>query len=172
MSDQLEQAATGDVAPVVYDVVRLPNPALGADPIFTVPGNQVWQVLALTGVLVTSAVVANRRPSVIVDDQTTTLTQVASGIVTAASLTTRYSFTGGYDLETGAAGAAVSDPFLADVAIPAGYRLRFSTFALDVNDQWSAVTAWIRRISTGITPLAVAREAVQSAYDDPVPFLT
>lgn len=172
MSDQLEQAATGDVAPVVYDVVRVANPAPGNDPVIVVPGNQVWEVLALTGVLVTSAVVANRRPSVIVDDQTTTLTQVATGIVTAASLTTRYSFTRGYDLETGAAGAAVADPFLADTVIPAGFRLRFSTFGLDVGDQWSQVTAWIRRISTGITPLAVAREAVQSAFDDPVPFLT
>lgn len=169
---RLDEIAVGDISPVVYDVVRVTQPAAGADPVIVVPGNQVWQVLSVTGILTADAVVANRRPTLIIDDQTTTVAQVATGIVTVASQATRYSFVNGYDLETGAAGAAVSDPFMADNVLPSGWRVRFSTLGLDPGDQWSQLAVWVRRINYGVSDWAVARQAAEAVYDDPAPYLT
>lgn len=164
----LRSAAIGDLAPVVADAIRLPQPAPGADFAFVVPGNQVWQVVSVTAQLVTSAAVANRRPSLVVDDQTTTFARMNSGIVSAASLTTVWSWIADYDLETGAAGSAVTDPYPSGMVLPAGHRLRSVTALIDAADQWSSVVAWVRRIDTGVTDLAVAREVAQELYDDPL----
>lgn len=167
----LEQLALGDASPVVFDVVRVPTPLVGSDWSTIVPGNQVWEILAVTEQLTTSAVVANRRPSVLLDDQTTSLSRVVSFIPAAASQNTQYSFVAGAAAGGGVAGGAVTDALPLGWIAPAGYRLRNITLGLDVGDQWSGIAVWIRRINYGVSDWAVARQVAESVFDDPVPLL-
>lgn len=164
----MRDAALGDLAPVVVDRILVATPAAGAEWSVTLPGNQIWEVRSITATLVTSAAVATRRPSLVIDDQTTTFMRLVSGITSAASLTTVWSWVNGYDLETGASGSAVTDPFPADLTLPAGHRIRSVTAAIDVADQWSSIVVWGRRINTGVTEIAVAREAAAELYASPL----
>ena len=81
----LDDLAIADIAPTVYDVIKLANPAAGVDFSFVVPGQQIWEVQTVTGVLTTSAAVANRRAQIVVDDQTTTVGQFPSTTAVVAS---------------------------------------------------------------------------------------
>lgn len=164
----LSNVALGDLAPVVYDRIAVTTPAAGAEWSVTLPGHQAWAVRSVIATLVTSAAVATRRPSLVIDDQTTTFMRLQSGITSGATLTTVWSWVEGYDLETGAAGTAVTDPFPSGLVLPAGHRLRSVTAAIDAADQWSAISVWGRRIDTGVTELAVAREAADELYTAPI----
>lgn len=119
-------------------------PAAGADPSFSPPSGAAWEVLAVTGQLVTSAVVANRRPALRVTDQNGRFsTRVESAQTQAASLTSIYTWLAG--LSAAIIGTQVNqllpDPPL--LVLP-GRSLAFVTANLDVGDQWSALMLTVR----------------------------
>ena len=136
-------------APFVYRTVSAPTPAAGTNWTFTVPGESVWGLVAITAKLVTSAVVANRAAVLNVSDGTTVLYQIAPGAVQAASLTTTYSWlpelaTFDNTITGGALNVAMPPTYLAS-----GQVLSSATALIDVGDQWSAVSLTVIEVYHG-----------------------
>lgn len=142
MPPTIEQAPEWIVTPVTA-------PAAGADWTLTNIGQGLWVVHAWSGILTTSAAVANRVVTVLVDDATDVYLSTVASAVQAATLAHRY---GAFD---GAAGASpqgtvvpVSWP-VGGVMLPQGHRMRVVTEAIDANDQWSAIAALVEEIPAG-----------------------
>ena len=113
--------------------------AAGAGVTVPISEAEYQQLVAVSFRLVTSAVVATRRPAVAVTDGSgVAIVTVSSSITSAASLTTDYSFAVGVGASTGASGAAVSESLPA-LPLDGGDSIVISVAALDVGDQISRV---------------------------------
>jgi hypothetical protein len=122
------------------------DPAAGAEISETVPTGVRWKLVSFTAILATSAVVANRAPSLILDDGATTVFQLGANGTVAASSAAGYTWAAGLGIfgSTGNGNAgALPDP----AWLSAGYRIRTQTGLFDVGDNWGAprylVEEWI-----------------------------
>ncbi len=117
-------------------------PAAGAEFSITVPGGEVWFLINTRATLTTSVAVANRGPSLIVDDGTTQLLRVRDVTNITASQAIDINWIGGLGapIATGTASHAVVFPM--GLVLPSGYRLRSLTEAIDAGDQWNAPVVW------------------------------
>lgn len=112
------------------------DPAAGAEVDFVVPGGKSWDLLMLTFRLVTSATVANRSPTITIDDGTDILGQFGTEIVHTASNDVRYTFAP----QLGYAKAQFANLSMA-IGIPplrlrSGWHVRTATGALDAGDNY------------------------------------
>lgn len=130
----------------VLRIIPVAAPIAGAEVITSVPGGVVWRPLSFITTLVTSAAVANRQPSLVVDDSTTTVMRLPQSGVQAASLTVVSTWANGYDLGGGSAVVGVMATSFPDMALPAGYRLRTLTGLIDVADQYGASALWVEEV--------------------------
>ncbi len=121
------------------------DPAAGAEVSVTVPGRAVWQVHAITAVLVTDVSIANRVPHFIVDDGQRTMFEVASLAAHTASLTVRYSLAPGIAGDAQIAAGAVVLPIPPLVLLP-GWRIRTATDAIVAGDNWGAPVLYVTEI--------------------------
>ena len=127
---------TNHAAPTTGPAVSTIDPAAGAEISFTVPAGETWELQSFEGALVTSAVVANRQVSLIIDNGAgATLARIVAAATQAASLTYVYSFSDvGYEY------GAVRDNKLVQglprMTLAAGWTVRTSTLNLDVGDNW------------------------------------
>jgi hypothetical protein len=114
------------------------DPAAGAEWSVTVPAGQVWIPRLVLATLVTSATVANREVRLLIDDGTTVVASIPSGVTHVASSTRDYTWmsTGGYR----GAGSVALDVVVGvgTFALGAGWRLRSQIVALDAGDNWAA----------------------------------
>lgn len=126
-----------------------PNPAAGAEISITPSGLGFWRILSLVFTLTTSAVVANRAPSLAASDGTSRYWRSGAVAVLAASLAGDWSAFPG----STAAGSANGVTHLAfpegGLLLPPGYRLTTVTAGIDVADQYSAVAALVEELLTG-----------------------
>jgi hypothetical protein len=113
------------------------DPAAGVEISETVPAGVRWRLLSFRAVIVTDATVANRQPSLIVDDGTNTVHQSGANAAVAASAGAGYMWGAG----VGAFGAtgngnqgSVPNPLM----LAAGFRLRTSTLLFAGGDNWGA----------------------------------
>lgn len=130
-------------------VVAVATPAAGAEFTLKAPGHGLWRVMSIAFTLVTSAIVANRRPALLADDGTDVFFASLSGVDLAATLTTRLAAFHGATAG-GVAGSVVNFPLPGDglILLP-GYRLRSSTTAIDATDQYSAIRAVVHEYPYG-----------------------
>lgn len=134
--------------------VPIPQPAAGADWTLTPTGLGAWRILSLSGLLTTSAAVANRAVAITADDQTATYFRSPAASVQAASLGIHYSaFDGGSGSLTIGVDQVVNWPEGGVVLYP-GHRLRSVTTLIDVADQWSQLAALVEEFPTGREILA------------------
>jgi hypothetical protein len=120
--------------------ITVGNPAAGTDWSFTVPTGARQKIVSVSAILTTSANAANRQPRLIVDDGANILFNSGAPVNETASLT--WTNTWG----AGASGPVTTDPSKVlnavpnDLFLPAGFRIRTVTGAIDAADQWSAIT--------------------------------
>lgn len=131
---------------VVPRVVTRANPPVGQDFNVQVPPGVTWVVQTFTASLVTSGVVASRRPSWSIDDGTTTVWTAPSDASVAAS--TAFTFTlerrrGYVDSQSGVNRETADFPVL---TLPGGFRIRTTTAAIDAGDQWQAIAAYVLEV--------------------------
>lgn len=134
------QPAYRDVVP---RIVTVASPAAGADWSVNVPGGMVWQVQAIAATLVTSVVVANRFAALLVGDGTTTPIRLGGAPAIVASLTTRFCWLRDYGHSITASnpsGITIAWPV---IPILGGWTISSSTLAIDVGDQWSAISLFV-----------------------------
>jgi hypothetical protein len=118
--------------------VLVGNPAAGADFLFTVPASTRMRITSLDAVFTTSAAVANRNPSLIIDDGANVLAEINVGINQAASLTQEYTWGDSLPL-TALFNNNVMAPLPSQIVLPANFRVRSETTLIDVADQWSSI---------------------------------
>lgn len=113
------------------------NPAVGAELSISLPADESWGFRAIEFVFTSSAIVANRQVSLVLDDGTNEFCRMMPTSVQAENLPVRYIYAlgQGYEAEIGNA----KSHGLPDVILRAGWRVRTATAALDVGDQFSAI---------------------------------
>lgn len=126
--------------------IAVADPAAGAEWSETVPTNARWVLYSVRATLTTDATVANRVPTVVIDDGANELARVASTAVQAASLVRPYSFGAfGVGIDQGASGVTVPAPF--PLPLQGGWRVRSLTGAIVAGDDWSVprllVEEWV-----------------------------
>lgn len=124
-----------------WRVLAPADPAAGTDWTLQATGAATLRIVSLRAVLVTSAAIANRQVRLIADDTERVWWEVeASAVQTAGSTTNYCAYTGA--VLAGVLGGTFTLPLpQAGLLLLPGHRLRVSTAALDVADQWSAVRA-------------------------------
>ena len=142
----------------------LPNPAAGAEFSIRAPGGSIWRIMSMALLFTASAAVANRRITLLADDQTDTwFAQIASADLVASSATRVGAFVGASP--GGVAGSVLNLPLPQDgLILMPGYRLRSSTAGIDVADQYSAVRFWAVEY-----PMGPDLEWLPSIYTDTTP---
>lgn len=131
--------------------VQIPSPAAGADFTVTAPGQGIWRVVGLTAVLTTSAAVANRIPSLVINGSDGRLAQLVGTASLAASLAATW---GTFPGAVAVAGAVSLHqwPMPTDgVVLLPGFSLASLTAAIDAADQWSLIRALVVEYPTGPT---------------------
>lgn len=119
-------------------------PAAGAEVSETVPAGARWELLALRLKLTADANVANRSVVLLIDDGTLVYAHTAANLtITAGLVGTMAWFQGPMTPFAGLIGAAVAG---LPVGLPlgAGHRIRTSTTAIQVGDQYSIVQYLVR----------------------------
>lgn len=103
----------------------------------TVPAGVRWNLISFRGFLTTSATVANRQPSLVIDDGANILHQSGANAVVAASATAGYFWGSGVGA-FGATGNGNQGTLPDRLPLSPGYRMRTSTLLLDAGDNWGA----------------------------------
>lgn len=166
----LYELATPDYGGFVVEARSFATPAAGAEVSIVVPGGEVWLVLAMSAQLVTSAVVANRAPSVVLDDGTRVMYRFGSGAAIPASTTTQVTAASDAVSQSSVAGLGVVMALPAAAVLTAGWRMRTITQLIDVGDQYSAVTAWLVVCKLGDTMLEAWRHRSERRFEAGEPF--
>lgn len=125
------------------------QPAAGAAFTLTVPGGEVWRVIAAQATLVTSAVVANRTPrfAVLDNDSNEVFRSITASSVSAGNTNTTQWATGFGNAISGAQGGQTAP--LPDLFLDAGTQIQLTAGALDAGDQIQNVSLIIERLTTG-----------------------
>lgn len=128
--------------------ILVPTPSVGAEWSTTVPAGVTWEVLAFRHTLTTSAVVANRIPTIRVRDQDgNTLMRFAPPAVVTANVGTPMTYAAGIggDRPLSENVSLFPPPF---VTLSSGYTIGSLTSALDVGDAYSAIVVTVREWSS------------------------
>lgn len=117
-------------------------PAAGSDPApFTAVANSVLESVDLT--LTTSATVANRQVTLIIDDGVNVVYRLNASAVQTASQTVEYTFAAG--MQESPLRNGVLAHGLPTMTIGGGWRVRIVTTNLQAGDQWTAMTVAFRQ---------------------------
>lgn len=119
-------------------------PGAGAEISETVPTGARWELLALTMTLTTSATVANRLPTVTIDDGALVYFRQSAMIVLAQSLNLAFQWAEGTPSFTLATNGLPAAPLPVNNRLGAGHRIRTSTAAIAVGDQYSLIQYLVR----------------------------
>jgi hypothetical protein len=123
------------------------NPGAGNELTITVTAGQVWELQGLFMTFTTDATVSNRVVSLLVDDGTNVFAQSRQSVAQAASLSRN--FTAGPVGAFWASQSEVANQFpLADMFLPAGYRLRTSTQNKQAGDTYTAIVISYRQYAS------------------------
>lgn len=118
--------------------VTITTPGAGADFLFTIPTSARMRIVSLNAVLTTSAAVANRDVSLVIDDGANVVAELNSGANQLASLTQEYTWGDSLPLASVFNGNQMI-PLPSQLILPPAFRIRSETTAIDVADQWSSI---------------------------------
>jgi len=140
-------AATTDGRGLI-GIVGISNPAAGAEWSQAVPAGQQWILRAARATLTTAIAVANRFPTLLIDDGSGNIT-VSIGPTAAqlASLVDTYNwFNGGFGRVSNLT-TILELPF--ELRLPPGFIIRTLTAGIAAADQWSAIDLLVESFVNG-----------------------
>jgi len=125
-------------------------PAAGAEWEIDVPGAVTWEVLAVTMGFVASVAVANRFPSLVVDNGAISIGRfpLYSGAITAGNVPAITAAPGLVN-SSQSTNVMVTTP-LPKLIVSAGWRLRSLTVNIDVGDQYGAPVLYVMEAEWGV----------------------
>ena len=168
---RMDQLALGDLSPVVRKTIVVPPPAAAAEFTTTVPGDQVWNVLAVRCTFTTSAVVGARQPAIQIGDGVQQVLSATLGPSIAASIGVRISYVPGMANPTTNLVPDNAVPLPPVLVLGPGFVISSLTGTIQAGDQYSGITVWIEQQLSGVTALSLARQAAEDVYDEPTAFL-
>jgi hypothetical protein len=113
------------------------DPAANVEISETVPAGMRWVLLAFAATLVTDATVASRTPWLLIDDGVTELANFAAIGITAASGSSRYSWSNKGFQDAGMSNGRFGSS-IATLILTAGFRIRTLTASFQAGDNWGA----------------------------------
>jgi len=113
-------------------------PGAGAEISETVPTATRWRLKSLSATFAASATVANRFPTFVLDDGVNTFFAGVDTQAITAGQTWRVTFAPGITFLADATNLRLQEAGPGDAPLFVGYRIRSSTFGIQVGDQWSA----------------------------------
>ena len=119
------------------DVITVGNPAAGSQYAITVPAGVNWLVRALHFQLVTSAVVANRFVTLVLQDNLGNTFAQLPGFAATASLTSQITF--GNALPFNAQNNVNESGLPTELRMPGGWQIKTATANMDAGDQFSGM---------------------------------
>jgi hypothetical protein len=145
----LREIASDNPTDAVIRVLPQTAPTAGTDFKITVPGQSVWEIVAITALLTPSAVVANRAPVLTVTDGSSTVTKIGPPAVVVAATATTFGW-----LEDGPTSGATTVGAIQNVKIPGfmlgpGWTIGPVTGAIDVGDTWTNVVLTVIEVFVG-----------------------
>ncbi len=120
-----------------------PDPAAGAEFQVVVPGGVVWIAQTLTTRLATSAVVANRRPELFLDDGTTEFARIPMPFDLTANTNQRITWAVNLGVQLSAGSGNFRASPMPEVAMLAGWRYSSLTEGLDAGDNYEAPALYV-----------------------------
>lgn len=120
------------------------TPAAGNDVAEVVPTGARWELLSFRATLTTSATVANRYPSMWLDDGTNEFFISNGGGPEAASDAEVHVWVQGVPISSAFLIGRALNPLPTGIRLGAGFRIRTQTNGLQATDQWSAVRYLVR----------------------------
>ena len=141
MTDRLQQ--------IHRRVLPQPAPAAGANFSITANTGNHWRILGMLFTLTTSAVAANRHVNLAMGDGTTTSWRATAAADQAASLAITYELLPFVPDRAPINGLAYIGMPYDGLWLPKGWTLAITTAAIDVADQYSAISVDIQEIPDG-----------------------
>lgn len=131
---------------VIPRIVKVNDPAAGADWSIVVPGGKVWLLLSLRTAFTTSAIAANRAPAFFVNDGSSAYLQIPLPTIITANQTTTIS--GSRQLGSQYSVATVLQQVVPLPNIPLVQNSKFFTItaAIDAGDQWSSTVLYVLEV--------------------------
>lgn len=118
--------------------INVPNPAAGADWIFTVPVSERLRIVSFRGVLTTSATVANRQVAVFVTDSVNT-TWITSAPTNIPAATLAQISGTGTSAPLGVITTLINITLPPVLILPPGFTIATLTTGIQAGDQWSSI---------------------------------
>ena len=156
---------SGSIRPGVSRVVKVPNPAAGADWTQAVPGGVMWKILSGQATLTTSATVATRLPQIQLTSAGVNVGLYGAVFNVPAGTTAAISFSQRLGSAVGLAGSPSSPAPLPNYPLVQGDTLGSSTGAIQAADQWSAIAFVVAEYyitNQLLSELAREREAMET----------
>lgn len=123
------------------------DPAAGSQVTYTVPGGRRWRLLALTGVLVTDATVADRHPTLSVTIFNELVARIPQGRVSAASQSDRYTWCRGVAAAIFAATGIRAAAPMPDFELPGGSIIATDVGNFQAGDDWGASPLLVEEVA-------------------------
>ncbi len=117
---------------------QIATPAAGVDFTFTLPAITRMRIIAVSGLLTTAVAVANRLPSLILDDGANILAAIPSGNTEVASLAAQYTWADSCQ-QVAAFDNKVIAPLPGQTYLQAGFRIRSTTTGIQAADTWTNI---------------------------------
>lgn len=128
-------------------IIRVNQPAAGAEWTQAVTPGTVWQVNSIAARLVTSAVAANRTARVTLADGSVTYLRAGGSGVQVASTTIDYNWFGS-GIPAAANASTICNPFpIYPFVVQGGHSIVSSVSLIDATDQWSQIALYVYEIS-------------------------
>lgn len=133
----------GHFRPGVVKVVKVNQPAVGADWTIAVPAGNMWKVASGQALLVTGATVATRVPQIQLTVQGVAVGVYPGTETDVASTSSIMSFTQANGSGSSVAGANNCVVRLPELALSQGDTIGSLTAAIQGTDQWSNIALWV-----------------------------
>lgn len=138
----IEDAAGIRGREVIPRIIPVTNPSAGAEWLATVPGGAVWIVQNIFYTLVSSAVVATRVSNLRWTDGSMEIGRLSCSVTQPASNTLKYTWWKSLGSVNTAGGGGFASISLPKVYMFPGWTVGTITSAIDVGDQYSAVSVY------------------------------
>lgn len=152
MADTLTDALTEHglkelLAMRLVKTVNAGVPVAGGEWFISVPGGVFWEILTVKARLITSAVVANRVPALVLNDgDTFAVGRYPAAAAQVASTTVVYTWSAGYGDHNNPAASTAALPTPALLGLQS-WSVQSVTTAIDAGDQWGIIVLTVREWS-------------------------
>ena len=123
---------------MINSILTVTTPGAGADFIYTMPGAARIQIRSISALFTTAATVANRTPSLVLDDGSFVYGMFPSGNTEVATNAVQYTWADSTPIAPVFDNKVIA-PLASGVQLPPGHRVRSLTTGIQAGDTWTNI---------------------------------